>query len=143
LLPTAGIRNQNEQERRAASAMLAVLGAVPDFCHALLSGMKAPKGVISTFTELRFKDEDSRTHIPDGAILIERGKKRWSCLVEFKTGKAALEGEQISRYLDLARDHGFDGLLTVSNQIRSDSSALPYTVDKRKMRGLTVHHLQR
>lgn len=141
LLPTAGIRNQNEQERRAASAMLAVLGAVPDFCHALLSGMKAPKGAISTFTELRFKDKDAQTHIPDGAILIERGKKRWSCLVEFKTGKAALEGEQISRYLDLARDHGFDGLLTVSNQIRSDASALPYTVDKRKMRGLTVHHL--
>ncbi len=32
LLPTAGIRNQNEQERRAASALLAVMGAVPDFC---------------------------------------------------------------------------------------------------------------
>jgi hypothetical protein len=56
LLPTAGIRNQNEQEKRAASALLAVMSAVPDFCHGLLSGMKVPKGTVSTFTELRFKD---------------------------------------------------------------------------------------
>jgi hypothetical protein len=102
LLPTAGIRNQGEQERRAASALLAVMSAVPDFCHGLLSSMKAPKGKISTYTELRFKDEEEKLHIPDGAVVIERGKKRWSCLVEIKTGGASLGGDQVSRYLDLA-----------------------------------------
>lgn len=141
LLPTAGIRNQNEQERRAASALLAVMGAVPDFGHGLLSGMRAPKGAISTYTELRFKDAEDKTHIPDGGVVVERGKKRWGCLVEIKTSGAALDGDQISRYLDLARENGFDGLLTISNQIRSDPNALPYTVDKRKMRGLIVYHL--
>lgn len=141
LLSTAGIRNQNEQERRAASALLAVMGAVPDFGYALLSGMKAPKGAISTYTELRFKGGDDKTHIPDGGVLVERGKKRWGCLVEIKTSGASLDPDQISRYLDLAREHRFDGLLTISNQIRSDPSALPYSVDKRKMRGLTVYHL--
>jgi len=141
LLPTAGIRNQKEQERRAALALLAVMSAVPDFCHALLSQMKAPKGAISTFTELRFRDGDDKLHIPDGAVVVERGKTRWSCLVEIKTGNAALEPEQVSRYLDLAREHGFDGLLTISNEIRSDPKTLPYAVDKRKLRGLTVYHL--
>jgi len=141
LLPTAGIRNQGEQERRAASALLAVMSAVPDFCHGLLSGMKTPKGKISTFTELRFKDEEERLHIPDGAVVVERGKKRWSCLVEVKTGGASLEGDQVSRYLDLARAHGFDGLLTISNQIRGDSRSLPYSVRKSKLKGLTVYHL--
>jgi len=141
LLSTAGIRNQKEQEQRAASALLAVMGAVPDFCRAMLSGMKAPKGSISTFTELRFKDEDEKLHIPDGAVVIERGKNRWGCLVEVKTGAAPLESDQVSRYLDLAREHGFDGLLTVSNQIRSDPKALPYSVDKRKLRGLKAYHL--
>ena len=92
LLPTAGIRNQNEQERRAASALLAVMGAVPDFCHALLGGMKAPKGKISTYTELRFKDGDGKLHIPDGAVVIERGQKRWGCLVEIKTSGAGAGG---------------------------------------------------
>jgi hypothetical protein len=74
------------------------MGAVPDFCHALLSGMKAPKGKISK------------------------------------------DGEQVARYLDLAREHGFDGLLTISNQIRSDPTDLPYSVHKAKLRGLTVYH---
>jgi hypothetical protein len=141
LLPTAGIRNQKEQERRAASALLAVMGAVPDFGRALLSGMRAPKGAISAYTELRFKDGDDKTHIPDGGVVVERGKRRWSCLVEIKTGGASLDTDQLSRYLDLAREHAFDGLLTISNQIRSDPNALPYSVDKRKMRGLNVYHL--
>ncbi len=141
LLPTAGIRNQTEQERRAASALLAVMSAVPDFCHALLGGMKAPKGKISTYTELRFKDGDEKLHIPDGAVVVERGKQQWSCLVEIKTGGAVLEGEQVSRYLDLAREHGFDGLVTISNQILGDSRSLPYSVRKSKLRGLTVYHL--
>ncbi|MEX2448797.1 MAG: hypothetical protein WD404_08660 [Solirubrobacterales bacterium] len=140
LLPTAGIRNQNEQERRAASALLAVMGAVPDFCHALLSGMKVPKGKVSTYTELRFKDGDNKTHIPDGGVIVERGKKRWGCLVEIKTGTAELDTEQVSRYLDLAREHGFDGLLTISNQIRSDPQDLPYEIRKSKLKGLAVYH---
>ena len=120
LLPTAGIRNQGEQERRAASALLAVMSAVPDFCHGLLSGMGALKGKISTYTELRFKDEEEKLHIPDGAVVVERGKKRWSCLVEIKTNGAALEGEQVSRYLD---------------------QSLPYSVHKSKLKGLTVYHV--
>jgi hypothetical protein len=141
LLPTAGIRNQIEQEKRAASALLAVMSAVPDLGHALLIGMGATKGKISTYTELRFKDGEQRLHIPDGAVVIERGKARWSCLVEIKTGSKALDAEQVSRYLDLAREHGFDGLLTISNEIRGDTRALPYAIDKRKLRGLEVHHL--
>ncbi len=141
LLPTAGIRSQGEQERRAASALLAVMGAVPDFCHALLSDMKVNKGKISTYTELRFKDDEERLHIPDGAIVIERGQKMWSCLVEIKTNGAVLEADQVSRYLDLARRHGFNGLLTISNQIRGDASELPYAVRGQKLRGLTVYHL--
>ena len=141
LLPTAGIRNQGEQERRAASALLAVMSAVPDFCHGLLAEMKAPKGKISTYTELRFKDEEEKLHIPDGAVVVERGKKRWSCLVEIKTDGVALDGDQVSRYLDLARAHGFDGLLTISNQIRGDARSLPYSVRKSKLKGITVYHL--
>jgi hypothetical protein len=141
LLPTAGIRNTSEQERRAASALLAVMSAVPDFCHGLLSGMKPQKGRISTYTELRFRDQEEKLHIPDGAVVIERGKKRWSCLVEIKTNGVELDAAQITRYLDLAREHGFDGLLTISNQIGGDARSLPYSIHKQKLRGLTVHHL--
>ncbi len=141
LIPAAGIRGQEEQETRATSALLAVLPAVPDFGQALLTGMGAPKGRISTFTEVRLKDENGKAHIPDGAIIVERGKTRWSCLVEVKTGKAILDSGQVDRYLSMARAHGFDGLMTISNEILSDSGALPYEVDRRRVGKLTVRHV--
>lgn len=141
LIPAAGIRGQEEQETRATSAMLSVLPAVPEFGHALLAGMGAPRGRISTFTEVRLRDGGGKTHIPDGAIVIERGKTRWSCLVEVKTGRATLDSSQVDRYLSMARMHGFDGLLTVSNEIRPDPDALPYEVDRRRVGKLTVRHV--
>ena len=55
LIPVAGIRGQEEQERRATSALLAVIGAVPEFGHALLSGFGAPKGRISAYAEVQLK----------------------------------------------------------------------------------------
>src|SRR5215211_4542305 len=107
LIPTAGIRGQEEQEKRATSSLLAVMRAVPEFGHALLKELGAPKSpVIQTFTEVRFKDSAGNTVIPDGAIVCERGKKSWTCLVEVKTAKAQLRGEQVGCYLDLARENG-------------------------------------
>jgi len=35
----------------------------------------APKGRIRTFTEVQFKGADGRTCIPDGAVVIERGRR--------------------------------------------------------------------
>jgi hypothetical protein len=139
LIPTVGIKGQEEQERRATSSLLAVMRAVPEFGHALLRELGAPKSqVIQTFTEVRFKDSNGKTVIPDGAIVCERGQKSWTCLVEVKTGKARLRDEQVSCYLDVARENGFDGVVTISNQITAASDASPVTVDKRKLgkRGL-------
>jgi hypothetical protein len=106
-----------------------------------VSRLGAPAGRISTFTEVRFDDEDAKSLRPDGAIVVERGQRRWSCLVEVKTSQADLKREQIEGYLDLVRAHGFDGLLTISNDIASDSTELPVSVDQRKAKGLAVHHL--
>lgn len=130
LIPTAGIRGQEEQEKRATSCLLAVMHAVPEFGHALLKELGAPKSpVIETFAEVRFKDAAGKSVIPDGAIVCQRGKKRWTCLVEVKTGVAALKDDQVGCYLDLAREHGFDGVLTISNQITANSSETPVSVD--------------
>jgi hypothetical protein len=49
LIPTAGIRGQEEQERRATSSLLAVMGAVPEFGRAILADLGAPRGRTSTF----------------------------------------------------------------------------------------------
>jgi hypothetical protein len=139
LIPTAGIKGQEEQERRATSSLLAVMRAVPEFGHALLKELGAPKSPqIQTFAEVRFKDSAGKTVIPDGAIVCERGQRIWTCLVEVKTGKAPLREEQVGCYLDVARANGFDGVLTISNQITASSGESPVMIDKRKLgkRGL-------
>lgn len=141
LIPVAGIRGQDEQERRATSALLAVMRAVPEFGHALVAGIGAPKGRISTFAEVQLRDGDGNVSIPDGAIVIERGRTTWRALVEVKTGSAPLQSEQVSRYLDLAREQGFDTVLTISNQITARPSDSPVTVDKRKLRKVGFYHL--
>ncbi len=140
LFSTSGIRGAEEQERRSTSALLSVVQAVPDFGHAVLSTLGAPKGKIETFTEVRLKDEAKVEHVPDGVILVSRGQKTWACLVEVKTGKARLREDQIARYLGLARQYEFDALLTVSNEIRVAADALPYPVDKRRVGKRTVRH---
>jgi hypothetical protein len=141
LIPTVGIRGQEEQERRATSCLLAVMHAVPEFGHALLKELGAPKStVIETFAEVRFKGDTGKTVIPDGAIVCERGGRRWTILVEVKTAKAPVNADQVGTYLDIARENGFDGVLTISNQITASSSDSPVAVDGRKLKRTSLWH---
>ncbi len=81
------------------------------------------------------------TAIPDGAVVVKRGKTEWLCLIEVKTGRTELASEQVNRYLTIANREGFDALLTISNQIVSDGSEAPVAIDKRKTRNLKVGHI--
>jgi hypothetical protein len=141
LIPTTGIGGQDEQEQRATSSLLAVMGAVPQFGRAILDHVGAPGGRIQTFTEVRFVDQDTKLSIPDGAIVVERGKTRWVCLVEVKTAGAELRVEQVERYLELARVNNFDLLLTISNQITSSPDESPLAIDARKTKKVALRHL--
>lgn len=141
LIPVAGIRGQDEQEIRAASSLLAVMGAVDEFGKALIRDVGAPAGRVSTFTEVPLKTATGQVLRPDGAIVVERGKTSWRCLVEVKTGNAQLGSEQVSNYLDLAREHDFDAVITVSNQISSAPEDVPVEVDRRKLRSVALRHL--
>jgi len=141
LIPTYGTRSQQEQEKRATSCLLAVMHGVPEFGYALLKELGAPKSpTIETFAEVRFKDCDGKSVIPDGAIVCRRGKKTWTCLVEVKTGSARLKDEQVASYLDIAREHGFDGVLTISTEITATSDESPVAVDGRKLRATGLWH---
>lgn len=125
LIPTAGIRGEEEQERRATSALLAVMTAVPEFARAVLAHMGAPKGNVAAFYEVPLKGTNGKATRPDGAVVIERGRTRWSCLVEVKTGTNELRSDQMAGYIDMARAHDFDGVLSISNQITAEAKELP------------------
>jgi len=46
----------------------------------------------------------------------------------------------MNAYLDLARDVGFDAVVSISNQYVSSSTEYPIEVDKRKLRRTSLHH---
>lgn len=141
LIPTAGIKGPLEQERRATSALLSIMGAVNEFGRAITKTLGAPAGKIETFIEVPLTI-DGRRCTPDGLIRVTRGGKSWTVLVEAKTGSNILEVPQIETYLDVARQEGFDGVVTISNQIPPVLGAHPTPVDKRKLRGgLMLSHL--
>ena len=57
LIPAAGIRGAKEQEERATSALLAVMGIVPSFGKNILKTVDAPAGTITTYTEPSFETD--------------------------------------------------------------------------------------
>jgi hypothetical protein len=133
LIPTSGITGNDEAERRATSALLAVMSAVRDFASAITRPLGAGIAPHETFIEVPFKLGE-RTVIPDGLIRVSRGSKSWVALVEVKTGTNDLQTDQIESYLDVAREHGCDCVLTISNQISPAPGVHPVTVDRRKVR---------
>ena len=139
LIPTSGISGADEQERRATSALLAVMGAVKEFSKAVLSPLGAPAGTVETYIEVPFVAGDKKCY-PDGLIRVTRGARSWTALVEVKTGRNELAAEQLETYLDVAREQGFDALITISNQIPAAAGQHPTKVDKRKLRKVDLHH---
>ena len=140
LIPTSGISGVEEQERRATSALLAVLTAVREFGRGLTQPLGAPAGTIEAYIEVPFMLGDKRVY-PDGLIRVSRGQRTWTALVEVKTGTNALAVEQLENYLDIAREQGFDALITISNEIPPSAGQHPTPVDKRKLRKVMMYHL--
>jgi len=140
LIPITGIKGDQEQERRATSALLAVIQAVPEFARAMLKPLGAPAGKVESFIEPEFIQEDKKVR-PDGLIVVSRGSKSWSVAVEVKTNKNDLVADQINAYLDVCRDNGIDVLLTISNQVLTLAGGHPTDgVDGRKTRKVKLEH---
>ncbi len=140
LIPTSGINGAEEQERRATSALLAVLSAVKEFGRGFLKPFDAPAGALECYIEVPFMLGEKRLY-PDGLIRVSRGSKTWTALVEVKTGPNQLAIEQLENYLDVAREQGFDAVVTISNEIPAIAGQHPTKVDKRKLRKVSLHHV--
>ena len=141
LIPVSGMRNAEEQECRATSALLAVLASVDEFGMAFAKPCGALKGRFDAYIETLFEMDDGSTVRPDGLIRTVRGKRSWTALIEVKTGSNELNRDQIEAYLDLAKEQGFDCVITISNQIARIPGEHPVEVDKRKLRKVALYHM--
>ena len=69
------------------------------------------------------------------------GQKTWVALVEVKTGRIDLKADQVSMYLDVAREQNFDAVITISHQVATTPGVHPVQVDRRKTKRVALHHL--
>ena len=140
LIPVSGINGSEEQERRGSSALLAVLESVREFGRALTVPLGAPAGTIATYIEVPFEHEGAQVR-PDGLIRVKRGQKTWTALVEVKTGRNDLQAAQLEAYLDVAKNQGYDALVTISNELVTTPGEHPTALDKKKLKKVDLHHL--
>ncbi len=139
LFPVAGIGSGEEQERRATSALLAVMAVVKEFGRVLTSRCGAPAGNLETFIEVPFGHDDE-AYRPDGVLRVKRGQRTWQALVEVKTAVAKLKAEQVDSYVDIAREKDYDAVVTISNELTGTNDS-PIAIDRRKLRKVKLVHL--
>ena len=95
---------------------------------------------METFIEVPFDLNGSKCR-PDGLIRVRRGQRTWTALVEVKTGRNDLDPEQVKTYLDVAREHEYGAVITISHQVATTPGVHPVSVDRRKTRKVDLVHL--
>lgn len=139
LIPITSASGVEAQERNAASALLAVMANVKEFGRAVLKPLGAPAGLIQTFVEVPFVLEGKKIR-PDGLITVTRGNKSWVALVETKVGSASLEASQMNAYLDIAKERGFDAVVSISNHYVTASRDYPIELGRRRPGKVALIH---
>ena len=136
------VLSESKREEKATSILLSVFKIVPDFAKTVLSEAGAKIGKRSTircYTEVSFKGAKPNAR-PDGLVIVTNAGKDWIALVETKVGRADLAGEQIEEYLDIAKEQGFDAVITIGNQFAALPTHHPIKVSKTKTRTVQLFH---
>lgn len=140
LFSISGVGAAAEQEKRATSALLATMMAVRPFGRGLTARLGAPAGLLESYLEVPFHRGEAVV-VPDGVIRVQRGQRLWTALLETKTGTGQLRQDQVENYLDVARQEGYDAVVTLSNEIAAGVGEHPVTVDRRKLAKVALFHL--
>ena len=97
---------------------------------------------LHSYTEVEFVAADgSRKDRPDGILILLARKSRWTALIEAKIGNNEIGEEQVQRYAEIAREYGVDAVITLSNQLASLPSHVPYSVPKRLTNHVELFHI--
>ncbi|MBB3330717.1 hypothetical protein BDK63_001585 [Halomonas campaniensis] len=142
LIPVVADTNR---EQRAASVLLAALRGVHEFRQQMLLSLGVRVGrraILGAWTEIVLEADPGvpKSDRPDGLILLQTGRKSWSALVEAKIGNAEIGEEQLKQYLQQAKKHKVDAVITVTNQFVAMPSHHPVKVPKSMLKGVELYH---
>ena len=130
-------------ERGITSIFLATLSVVKGYATGVLYSVGRKTGVrtnVECHAEIIFSNDEG-TDRPDGLIILRNGKNIvWTALIEAKVGKADLNENQISRYLELAKNQKIDAVITITNQFAVLPTHHPIKVSKKLTRAVDLFH---
>ena len=96
---------------------------------------------LRAYTEVTFPVSGRKSNVrPDGILVLSTRKRRWTALVEAKANNNVIDQEQIERYGQIARTYGIDAVITLSNQLVSLPSHVPYAVPRTLSRHIAFVH---
>lgn len=126
-------------EMALTSLFLSALRLVKEFRDEIFSTVNLAKsGKIHVFTEPNFTEFEGVQ--PDGLILVVGGGRiKDAALLEMKNKRSLLSEDQISRYLNVAKQYKIPKLITVSNQFVSIPTQSPINVKVPK--NVSLFHL--
>ncbi|MEX1057263.1 MAG: hypothetical protein WED11_06005, partial [Natronospirillum sp.] len=135
------------REQKSASVLFAGMRAVYELRQTLLKSVGVRVGtraVLEPWTEVVFKTKDKREpptkDRPDGLLILRTGKKEWRALVEAKVGNETVGEEQVTRYLQLAKLHNIDAVITITNQFVALPTHHPVRLPKNATKTVDLFH---
>jgi len=148
LIPVVADTNR---EQRTASIVLAALRGVYEFRQTMLGSLGVRVGKraeLSAWTEVTFKHDPhskngkapNKHERPDGLLVLDTGRKRWTALVEAKVGNAEIGESQLTDYIKQAKANNVDAVITITNQFVALPSHHPVKLPKNVTRGVELFH---
>jgi len=141
------ITADSAREQKSISVLLAGMRSVLELRQALLKSIGTRVGSSATleaWTEVVFANEDKKTaqqkDRPDGILILRTGKREWRALIEAKVGNETVGEEQISRYLQQAKNHKLDAVITITNQFAALPTHHPVKLPKIATRSVALYH---
>ncbi|MDC0661369.1 hypothetical protein [Marinobacter sp. SS21] len=135
------------REQKSTSVLLAGMRSVFELRQALLKsiGIKVGvKAVLEAWTEVVFDasspKEQKPKDRPDGLLILRTGKKEWRALIEAKVGNEKIDEEQIAKYLQQAKTHQLDAVITISNQFAALPTHHPIKLPKSATKTVDLFH---
>ncbi|MEX0680116.1 MAG: hypothetical protein WD097_01935 [Balneolales bacterium] len=139
----------SKKEQRTTSVVLAAMIGVYEFRQTMLGSLGIRVGNranLHAWTEVTFvegpkgRDKIAKKDRPDGLLVLETGKKKWTALIEAKVGNAEVGDEQLKEYLKQAKHHKIDAVITITNQFVALPTHHPVKVQKNLTRGIKLFH---